>query len=205
MLDSGARGFVAIDPWGAVGERAFDVATWAAEHPPTLIAERASALAGSLRAGGRPRSRLDPRTRSARCRPVHGIRSGARVGPARVCRNSLAPVTVPPPRPSDCGRRQATIRASCSGYVGPSARPRSFPSDSETRQERPAAGNFTSESAASAPKEQTRAVRVADFSVRAVKDASWVRHHVVRLRSLLALGAGRSSPIASGARRATRG
>jgi streptomycin 6-kinase len=48
MLDAGARGFVAIDPWGAVGERAFDVATWAAEHPPTLIGERASALAESL-------------------------------------------------------------------------------------------------------------------------------------------------------------
>jgi streptomycin 6-kinase len=48
MLDSGAREFVAIDPWGAMGERAFDVATWAAEHPPTLIAERASVLAESL-------------------------------------------------------------------------------------------------------------------------------------------------------------
>jgi len=48
MLNAGARGFVAIDPWGAVGERAFDVATWAAEHPPTLIEERASALADSL-------------------------------------------------------------------------------------------------------------------------------------------------------------
>ena len=48
MLDAGARGFVAIDPWGAVGERAFDVAAWAAEHPPLLIGERASALAASL-------------------------------------------------------------------------------------------------------------------------------------------------------------
>jgi streptomycin 6-kinase len=48
MLDAGARGFVAIDPWGAVGECAFDAATWAAEHPPTLIEERASALAESL-------------------------------------------------------------------------------------------------------------------------------------------------------------
>ncbi len=48
MLDAGARGFVAVDPWGAVGERAFDVATWAAEHPPSLIEDRASALAESL-------------------------------------------------------------------------------------------------------------------------------------------------------------
>jgi streptomycin 6-kinase len=49
MLDAGPRrGFVAIDPWGAVGERAFDVATWAAEHPPALIEERASTLAESL-------------------------------------------------------------------------------------------------------------------------------------------------------------
>jgi streptomycin 6-kinase len=28
MLDAGARGYMAIDPWGAVGERAYDVATW---------------------------------------------------------------------------------------------------------------------------------------------------------------------------------
>jgi streptomycin 6-kinase len=48
MLDAGTRGFVAIDPWGALGERAFDVATWAAEHPPAHIEERASALAESL-------------------------------------------------------------------------------------------------------------------------------------------------------------
>ncbi len=48
MLDAGERGFVAIDPWGAVGERAFDVATWAAEHPPTLIGERAAALAPAV-------------------------------------------------------------------------------------------------------------------------------------------------------------
>jgi streptomycin 6-kinase len=49
MLDAGPRrGFVAIDPWGAVGERAFDVATWAAEHPPAIITERASTLAEAL-------------------------------------------------------------------------------------------------------------------------------------------------------------
>jgi streptomycin 6-kinase len=48
MLDAGARGFVAIDPWGVAGECGFDVATWAAEHPPALIEERASALAESI-------------------------------------------------------------------------------------------------------------------------------------------------------------
>jgi streptomycin 6-kinase len=49
MLDAGPRrGFVAIDPWGAVGERSFDVATWAAEQPPAPIAQRASALSDSL-------------------------------------------------------------------------------------------------------------------------------------------------------------
>jgi streptomycin 6-kinase len=45
MLDAGGRGFVAIDPTGALGERAYDVANWAAEHPPQSIEERACCLA----------------------------------------------------------------------------------------------------------------------------------------------------------------
>jgi hypothetical protein len=45
LLDRRIERFCALQ---AMGERAFDVATWAAEHPPTLIAERASVLAESL-------------------------------------------------------------------------------------------------------------------------------------------------------------